>query len=286
MEVFADGIEFPECPRWHDGALWLSDMWGHTVYRFDATGARTVAHRFPDDEDPGGIGWLPDGRMLVTGMRHSVVYRLANGTAHLHADVRELAPLGVNDMIVAPDGTAYVTQLGFRLGDRPTGAPTVMIRVTPDGAVSVAADGLMSPNGAGITPAGDTLVVAESGAARLSRYTIRDGALVDRTQIPLRPRTPRQGRDLVAPDGICLDERGGVWLADAFGRRIQHVTADGTIDQEIPVDDIPLACVLGGPDRRTLFVCMNTVILKRDRRPEPTGYLVTLPVDIPGIGSP
>ena len=107
--MFADDLHFPECPRWHDGSLWLSDMWGHAVYRFEVDGSRTLVHRFGDDEEPGGLGWLPDGRMLVVGMEGRVVYRLEGGEAVVHADLRNIAPFQLNDMVVAPDGTAYAT---------------------------------------------------------------------------------------------------------------------------------------------------------------------------------
>jgi sugar lactone lactonase YvrE len=281
--VFATDLHFPECPRWHDGALWLSDMWGHTVYRFDPDGTRHVVHRFPDDEDPGGLGWLPDGRMLVAGMLGRVVYRLQDGAAVVHADLRAWAPHEVNDMIVGPDGSAYVTQFGHEMwGTHADMGPTVMIRVTGDGGVSVGADDLMIPNGVAVADDGKTLVVAESAAARLSRFSVRDGLLSDRRQVPL---TPAADMPFVAPDGICLDAEGGVWAADPLARRVIHLS-DDTIDQEIPVDDFPLACVLGGEDRRTLFLCVNQVWSKPDRRPEPTGSVVTVRVDVPGAGWP
>jgi sugar lactone lactonase YvrE len=281
--VFATDLHFPECPRWHDGALWLSDMWDHTVYRFDADGARHVVHRFPDDEDPGGLGWLPDGRMLVAGMLGRVVYRLDDGTAVVHADLRSLAPHQVNDMIVGPDGSAYVTQFGREMWDMDTAfEPTVMIRVAPDGTVEVGADDLMVPNGVAVADDGKSLVVAESAGARLSRYAVRDGLLSDRSPVPL---TPAADMPFVAPDGICLDAEGGVWAADPLARRVVHLS-DDTIDREIPLDDHPLACVLGGEDRRTLFVCTNEVWSKHDRRPTPTGSVVTVRVDLPGAGRP
>jgi len=285
---FATDLHFPECPRWHDGALWLSDMWDHTVFRFDPDGTRHVVHRFPDDEDPGGLGWLPDGRMLVVGMLGRVLYRLEPGGgggdgAVVHADLRSLAPHQVNDMIVGPDGSAYVTQFGHEMwGDHADMGPTVMIRVAPDGTVEIGADDLMIPNGVAVADDGKTLVVAESAAARLSRYSVRDGLLADRRQVPL---TPAADMPFVAPDGICLDAEGGIWAADPLARRIVHLT-DDTIDQEVPLDGFPLACVLGGEDRRTLFVCTNEVWSKPDRRPRPTGSVVTVRADVPGAGRP
>jgi sugar lactone lactonase YvrE len=281
--MFATDLHFPECPRWHDGALWVSDMWDHTVYRFDADGARHVVHRFPDDEDPGGLGWLPDGTMLVAGMLSRVLYRLEHGTAVVHADLRGRAPHQVNDMIVGPDGSAYVTQFGREMwdNDAPFG-PTVMIRVAADGSVEVGADDLMVPNGVAIAHDGKSLVVAESAGARLSRYAVRDGLLSDRRVVPL---TPAADMPFVAPDGICLDAEGGIWAADPLAHRVIHLSEDA-IDREIPVEDHPLACVLGGDDRRTLFVCANKVWSKHDRRDVPTGSVVTVRVDVPGAGRP
>jgi sugar lactone lactonase YvrE len=281
--VFATDLHFPECPRWHDGALWLSDMWDHTIYRFDADGARHVVHRFPDEEDPGGLGWLPDGTMLVAGMFGRVVYRLEQGAAVVHADLSSLAPHQVNDMIVGPDGSAYVTQFGREMWDDSTPfGPTVMIRVTPGGAVEVGADDLMVPNGVAVADDGKVLVVAESAGARLSRYSVHDGLLSDRGVVRL---TPAADMPFVAPDGICLDVEGGIWAADPLARRVVHLSED-TIDQEIALDSHPLACVLGGEDRRTLFICANEVWSKRDRRNVPTGSVVTVPVDVPGAGRP
>jgi sugar lactone lactonase YvrE len=281
--VFATDLHFPECPRWHDGALWLSDMWDHTVYRFDADGTRHVVHRFPDDEDPGGLGWLPDGRMLVAGMLGRVVYRLEQGAAVVHADLCSLAPHQVNDMIVGPDGSAYVTQFGREMWDNnaPFG-PTVMIRVAPDGAVEAGADDLMVPNGVAVADDGKTLVVAESAGARLSRYSVRDGLLSDRRQVPL---TPAADMPFVAPDGICLDAEAGVWAADPLAKRVIHLSED-TIDHEIALEDHPLACVLGGEDRRTLFICTNEVWSKHDRKDVPTGSVVSVRADVPGAGRP
>jgi sugar lactone lactonase YvrE len=281
--VFATDLHFPECPRWHDGALWLSDIWGHTVYRFDDDGARHVVHRFPDDEEPSGLGWLPDGDMLVVGQLGRVVYRLHDGDAMIHADLRPFASHQVNDMIVGCDGTAYVSQFGREMWDleSPFG-PTELLRVTPQGVVDVAGDDLMIPNGVAITDDGVTVVVAESAGGRLSRYSVRDGLLADRVQVPLPTAT---ALGFVAPDGICLDAVGGVWAADPIAKRVIRVV-DGAVDREIRFDHAALACVLGGDDRRTLYVCVNEVWSKHEQRPEPTGSLVTVRVDVPGAGRP
>jgi sugar lactone lactonase YvrE len=145
IDIAADGLHMPECPRWHDEHLWFSDIRGDTVNRID-DGRVSVVHRFPDGEEPAGLGWLPNGDLLVAGMAKRLIYRVSEGRAAVHADVKPLAPHQINDMIVTSDGTAFVTQLGFDLdAAQPNPQPTVVIRVNPDGTVSTAADDLMVP---------------------------------------------------------------------------------------------------------------------------------------------
>lgn len=279
--ALATDLHLPECPRWHAGSLWLSDMWAHLVLRFDADGARNVVHRFPDDEDPGGLGWLPDGRMLVVGMEGRVVYRIDDGQPVVHADLRDLAPFQLNDMVVASDGTAYVTQFGWDMWGGGDYADTVLIRVAPDGTADVAADAMAVPNGVAVR--GDQLVVAEPGAGRISRFSITDDGLIDRLTIPL-DKAP--GAAYVTPDGLCLDAAAGIWVADPLGHRVLHLT-DDAVDREIAIaEGHPLACVLGGPDRTTLFVCVGGEVSKPKRPSQPSGRLVAFEVEVPGEGAP
>src|SRR5437879_963397 len=216
IDVVASGLHMPECPRWQDEHLWFSDMRGHTVNRI-VGGHVTVVHRFPVGEDPAGLGWLPNGDLLVAGMATRVIYRISGGRATVHADVKPLAPHQINDMIVTSDGTAFVTQLGFDLdAAQPEPRPTVVIRVGPDGTVGTGADDLMVPNGIAIDDTETTIVVAESGAARLTCYSHRNGVLFDRTTEPLPATT---AFPFCAPDGICLDNQGGRWVADSINKR-------------------------------------------------------------------
>jgi sugar lactone lactonase YvrE len=281
---FASGLHLPECPRWHEGSLWLSDMWDHTVARYALDGTRQVVHRFRDDEEPGGLGWLPDGTLLVAGMLGRVVYKVVDGEATVHADLSELAPHEVNDMVVADDGTAFVSQFGYPFARGPGGSvpTTTLIRVSTTGAVGSAADGLMVPNGVAIAADGRTMVVAESGAGRLSFYDVHDGVLRNRTEVavPIPGDIP-----FATPDGICLDATGGVWVADPLNHRVVHLQ-DGAIDDEVAFEKHPLACVLGGDDRRTLFVCLSEVWSKADRRDEPTGEVMAFRTSTPGAGRP
>jgi sugar lactone lactonase YvrE len=291
---FADGLHLVETPRWHEGRLWVSDMWDHAVWSFGPDGDRRLVHRFGDDEDPGGLGWTPDGALLVVGMEGRVVYRFDGvppaaadiGEPVVHADLSGLAPWQCNDMAVSPDGTAYVSQFGWDLWGRTTPFTlTRLIRVAPDGTASVAAEELSSPNGISIRDDGRTVVVAESGASTLTAFRVADdGELVDRTTVAVLP--PVAGLTVAPPDGICADVDGGIWVAEPIGRRVLRVGTDGAISEELAFDDHPLAVCLGGDDRRTLYVCVAGQHDKPNRRPEPMARIDAVRVDVPGAGVP
>ena len=282
IDIVADGLHMPECPRWHDGHLWFSDIRGDAVHRID-DGHVSVVHRFPDGDEPAGLGCLPNGDLLVASMAQRLIYRVSDGRADVHADVHQLAPHQINDMIVTSEGTAFVTQLGFDLdAPQPNPASTVVIRVDPDGTVSAAAGDLMVPNGIAVDDAERSVVVAESGAARLSRFALRHGVLSDRTYEPL-PATATV--PFCAPDGICLDEQGGRWVADSINKRVFRVR-NGVITDERHLDQYVLACVPGDHDRRSLYVCVTDAWHKSETLEQPTGRTLRLRVAVPGVGRP
>jgi sugar lactone lactonase YvrE len=212
----------------------------------------------------------------------------ADGSVVVHADLSAAARGSLNDMIVAADGTAYVGDMGVRiheLGAERRAGQT--FRVAPDGSWECAADDLQSPNGHILTDDGRTLIVAESGGMRLTAFTVRaDGTLAERrTFAELTPE--RADVPVAPPDGICLDAEGAVWVADPIGARVFRVREGGEVTDSVVFSGvIPVACVLGGPDRRTLLMCV-AADWKRDalagRR---TGRIDACEVDVPGAGRP
>jgi sugar lactone lactonase YvrE len=236
---------------------------------------------------PGGLGWLPDGRLLVVAMERRVVYVVGpDGALSVHADLTGLTRLDANDMVVAADGTAYVTQTGFDLFEKTTPiGPTELLRVDPSGAVTVAADGLLVPNGVALDPTGTVLTVAETWGERVTRFTVGPGAaLVDRRTLAAPP--PAEGARHFRPDGLCLDAEDAVWVADFAGRRVLRIDADGLVTTELTTRDHPLAVVLGSHDRRQLFVCLVPAMGRPPRDGDRGAHVDVTEVPVPGAGRP
>jgi len=279
-DVLVDGLSFGEGPRWHDGRLVLSDMHHHRVVAVDDDGELSVLaeHTGPLS----GIGWLPDGRLIVVAMDGDVL-RLDPDGLRVHADLRPLAAHGVNDLIAHPGGWAYVGQFGYDRegGERPR--PSPLIRVDADGSVSEAAPDLIVANGMAITPDGTTMLVAESGALRISAFSVGDdGTLTNRRVWAELPGTHH-------PDGICLDASGSLWVACPVARCFIHVVPGGQVDVRIDVehDRRAIACVLGGPDRRSLFMLTATTLGEAEASREAVaGRVEVAPVTVPGAGWP
>lgn len=276
VSVVLEQLVFPECPRWHEGRLFFSDMHGGRVMAIDETGQVEVICVVP--RRPAGLGWLPDGGMLVVSMTDRRLMRLDGGRLVQVADLTELAPFHCNDMVVGTDGRAYVGNFGFDIdaGAEPTG--TTLVCVEPTGDAWVVVDELLFPNGMVITPDGRTLIVAESFGQRLSAYDIEpDGSLGSpRIWADLRPNVP---------DGICLDAQGAVWVADPIHKGAMRVVKGvGSVEWISTGDRGTFACALGGPDGRTLFLCTaessnptRTVELQ-------SGRIEAVQVDVPGVG--
>lgn len=286
-EVVLSDLRFGEGPRWHDGALWFSDMHDHRVVRMTPDGTATTQATMADDE-PSGLGWLPDGRLLVVAMESGRLMRQeADGALVVHADLSGAVRGSLNDMIVNLDGTAYIGDMGTRIQDAGAERLTGQVfRVGPDGTFDQGADDLQSPNGIAVSDDGRMLVIAQSGGAELTAYDVADdGTLSNRR--PYAPLTGVGDRPGI-PDGFCLDD-GGAWYADPINRRAVRVAIGGDITDTIDYtgdDGLPIACVLGGDDRRTLYVCAADGWMRADVMKHRSGRIDAYRVDVPGVGRP
>lgn len=260
--VVASGFGFLEAPRWHEDRIWFSDFYTHRVLsaREDGSGLRTEASV---PHQPAGLGWLPDGRLLVVSMRdRKVLRREPDGTLVVHADLGGHATGHANDMVLDAAGRAYVGNFGF---DLMSGAPletASLHRVDPDGTVTEAASDLWFPNGSVITPDG-VLIVNETFGNRCTAFDLTgDGRLANRrVWAEFGPLPAGRAMDevlaqcAVAGDGACLDSEGAVWIADAAGSRLLRVKEGGEVTDELHPGSPVYACALGGADGRTLYAC-------------------------------
>jgi sugar lactone lactonase YvrE len=293
--LLGDGAFF-ESPRWHDGRWWVSDFYRHLVLTVDADGdAREVLQV---EAQPSGIGWMPDGSMLVVSMRdHRVLRWTEQDGATEHADLSEYCGGHLNDMVVDSRGRAYVGNFGFDLMGGGDPAPATLVRVDPDGTASVAAEEMLFPNGSVITPDGRTLIVGETAGARYTAFTIEDdGSLTDRRVWAQVAETPPLGLPLqealaqlrFGPDGCGLDADGHIWAADEVNGRCARVAPGGEIVDEIaaPEGFNFFACMLGGEDGRTLLICAAPDFLEHNRSASRDAVLLTTTVDVPHAGLP
>jgi len=262
MATVTSGFGYLEAPRWHKDRIWFSDFYTHRVLsaREDGSDLRTEAHVAAQ---PAGLGWLPDGRLLVVSMRdRKVLRREPDGTLVTHADLGSHATGHANDMVIDSKGSAYVGNFGF---DLMSGAPletTSLHRVDPDGTVTEVASDLWFPNGSVITP-GNVLIVNETFGNRSTAFDVTDsGQLVNRRvwaefgPLPAeRPLDKILSTMKVAGDGACLDAEGALWIADAAGSRLLRVKEGGQITDEVRPGSPVFACALGGADGRTLYAC-------------------------------
>ena len=275
--IIADQLAFPESPRWHDGALWFSDFYTHKVHRVGADGSVETVLDVPGQ--PSGLGWLPDNRLLVVSMLDRRLLRVDGDGVTTVADLSALAPWHCNDMVVDREGRAYVGNFGFDMLNRAPVQPTVLILVTPQGKARIVADDLLFPNGCVITPDGRTLIVAETFGHRLTAFDIaQDGSLHRR----------RIWADLAtaSPDGICLDAEGAIWIASPPTSEFLRVFEGGRVAERIAVSGQPLACTLGGAERKTLYMVSGRVFRATRALAERCGRIEAIQVDVPGAGLP
>jgi sugar lactone lactonase YvrE len=284
-EPFLSGLYFGECPRWHDGRLWYSDFFDHAVFSISTDGERQVEVDF--DGEPAGLGWLPDGRLLINSrLDRAVLRREEDGSLVHHGDLRPWATWHANDMVVAANGQAYCGNFGFDLDGLYNGtteasaiAPTSLIRVDPDGTSYEAAADIAFPNGTVITDDGGTLIIAESMGGKLSAFDrADDGTLTNRREWAALPG--------IAPDGICLCADGTVWVANALGTECVRVAEGGEILERVTTSRGCFACMLGDDDRQTLYLVTAESSDANKARLERNGALERVHTSVPGAGLP
>lgn len=294
LTTIADGFSYLECPRWHAGRVWLSDFYTHRVVAVSLDG--TVEDIATVPGQPSGLGWLPDGRLLIVSMKDRKLLRQEeDGSLVVHADLAPFATGHGNDMVVDDQGRAYVGNFGFDLMAGEPFAPASVVMVTPDGHVQVVAEDLRFPNGSVITPDGRTLIVDETFGNRISAFDIaEDGTLGERRDWASWGRMPDSTaiEDLllaatVGPDGNTLDAEGCVWVADALGRRAARVREGGEIVDEVSTGDLSVFAVgLGGEDGRSLFLCLAPNFDETERSVTREARLACVTVDVPHAGLP
>ena len=285
--TLTDGLYFGEGPRWHNGRLWFSDFYDHAVKSMDMAGRVSIEHRFEDQ--PSGLGWLPDGRLLVVSMRALKVLRQEGRGFVEHADLSGLARHMCNDMVVDGNGRAWVGNFGFDLdaelsrrgvasvfAEHPS---TNLVRVDPDGSVHLAAREMHFPNGTVVTPDGKTLVVGETLASCLTAFDIlADGSLANRREWAALGQR--------APDGICLDADGNIWVANAVAPECVLIAPGGEVLQVVATSQNCYACMLGGDDGRDLYAVTALTSHHDVAAVERTGKIETARVKTPGAGWP
>jgi len=282
LQTLLTGLDFGEGPRWHDGRLWFSDFYQHSVSAVtvdgDGVGEREVILEI--DDHPSGLGWLPDGRMLVVAMQAKKVLRIEpDGAVSEHGDLSGLATGRCNDMVVSTDGNAYVGNFGFDAFVRGTRQYATLGLVRPDGTVVGVADDLDFPNGSVITPDGGTMIVGETIGRRYTAFDIAPGG-------GLEGRRLWAQFDDLGPDGCTLDAEGAIWFANAYGTDVVRVREGGEITDRVDVGQGTYACALGGDDGRTLFILSADSSNEAEVAGKGTGVIRTMRVDVPHAGRP
>jgi sugar lactone lactonase YvrE len=287
--IVREGLGFGEAPRWHEGRLWYSDFYRQGVFSIAPDGS-DERRELTLETQPSGLGWMPDGSLLVVSMVDQRVLRLVDGELRLHADIAEHCGFWANDMAVSASGVAYVGNFGFDLdvllrergvegllADPPP--TTNVVVIAPDGSIIQVVGEFGFPNGTVITPDGATIIIAETMPFRLTAFDVAaDGTLHNR-------RTFAQ-LDFVPADGICLDAEGQVWVANPLADEVIRVREGGEVTARVVTSQHTFACMLGGDDRRTLYVMTSPTSDRFELEGTTPARIEAARVDVAGAGLP
>lgn len=292
LRTVAEDIHFGEGPRWHQNRLWFSDFYAHRVYSVSEEGG-DLRVELQFDDQPSGLGWMPDGSLLVVAMvRQQVWRRWPDGRLEMYADLSDIAGFWCNDMVVDAQGRAYVGNFGFDLDAalvekgpdwvRENGAYTPIALIDPDGSVRRAAEGetFFFPNGSVITPDGKTFIVGETLASRLTAFDIQgDGSLANRRI------WAETGQRL--PDGICLDAEGAIWIANPLAPECVRFGKGGDVLDVVETGGLNCyACMLGGADGKTLFTMVAPSSHREAASKTKAGKILACEVEVARVGRP
>jgi sugar lactone lactonase YvrE len=293
LRTVATGGMFFEAPRWRDGTWWVSDFYARQVTRFTEAGHGTPVVAV--EGQPSGLGWLPDGSLVIASMKDHLLLRFADGQLTVLADLSDYCTGSLNDLVVDDAGHVFVGDFGFDLMSGEDATTATLKRVDPDGSVAVVADGLHFPNGSVITPDG-TLIVGETFGNRYTAWDLDpDGTLSNRRvwaelgpEVTATAADEMLGQLVIAPDGCGLDAENHIWAADGLGGRAVRIAPGGAVVDEVagPEGLGVYACMLGGNDGRTLLLCAAPDFYEHNRSVSHEAVLLATEVDVPHAGRP
>ena len=278
LSKLCDGLRFPEGPRWYQGKIWFSDIYGDRVCQLQMDGTVTTVVEL---DKPSGLGWFSDGRLIIVSMQERRLYQFADGELSVFADLTKLTDYDINDMVIGANDVAYIGSYGFDVLGGQEPAPGDIIAVSADGkAWNAAPKCVMFPNGKAIPADGKRLIVAETMGECLSSFEINaDGSLGEKQLYAHLP-----GK---SPDGICLDETGAVWLGSCFSGEFLRVREGGEVLDTIQAPEAwALAPMLVGSDRKDLILMSLDTDMERLKVGDMNGRIDYVSVEPAGAGYP
>lgn len=267
--IYIDNFRLVEGLRWHDNKLWFCDLWDQRVYCFASNDEKV--HEIAIDDQPVGLGWLSDQRLLITSLFNRQLLQYQHNHVSLFKDLACAAPGYCHDFTISIQDVIYLSASGFYPSHNVTPVKSNILMITPDKKIAVAATDIGYPNGIIITPDGKQVIVAETFAGRLSIFDIADDfTLINRKiwykfdalgfQVSFDKNVIPEDKERHYPDGICYDvTNNAVWVASPGRREVVCVDQNNKVLHTIKTKSHPFDCTLGGKDGNTLFIGSSDV---------------------------